>query len=55
MIFIVGEAFVNLRALYIREAPHNVVHGGTIDDQANHIVYANAGTFDNRVASAYVW
>lgn len=49
MILIISQAFVDLGACHIREAPHNVVHARTIDDQANHIVYTNASTLDNRV------
>ena len=42
MIFVIRQAVENLSAAQIRKAAHDVIDGGAIDDQPDHVVYPDA-------------
>ena len=53
MIFIVGQAFLNLGLCKVREAGRdNAVHGLPVLEEADDVMNSNAGAFDERGAAA---
>jgi hypothetical protein len=51
MIFMIRQAFVDLGPRQIGEAPYDIVHSGTVDDQTHHVMCAYSSAVYDRISS----